>query len=74
MKKAILAAAVATAAGALPASASAAEPVCAGNTSSLGACVTADVACVVGSLKGLQYYAPCVRMEIYREVEPPGGA
>jgi hypothetical protein len=57
---------------AMPAGASA-ETVCVGNNYSLGACYTVDAACVVGSLKGNQYFAPCIRGEIYREFEPPGG-
>ena len=71
MTKVILAAAVA--ACALPSTASAAEPICVGNTYSLGACAVADAGCVVGSLKGYQYFAPCVRVQVYRQIEPPGG-
>jgi hypothetical protein len=71
MKKLMILAA--GAALALPASAEAQStgPVCVGNNYSLGACYTVDVGCVIGSLKGNQYFAPCIRGEIYREFEPP---
>ena len=70
MKKAILAAAVLGAA-ALPSPASA-DTVCVGDSASLGACATGDAGCVVGSLKGYQYIQPCIRVQVYRQIEPPG--
>jgi hypothetical protein len=53
----------------LPAGARA-ETACVGNTTT-GACATADAACVVGSLKGNQYFQPCIRVQVYREFIPP---
>ena len=56
----VLAAAAFTAA---PAGTASADTTCPVATSDGDLCVTADVGCVIGSLKGYQYIQPCVRID-----------